>query len=121
MNVINAGAKEKDKPIEEETTEKVITTAWYTLDIPINNGPENYWGLPGLILEINDGTQTIVCTEIIFNPSKKVEIKEPTKGKVVNRKKISEIQMKKSKEMLERFKSREGVNINGMQIKSGGL
>lgn len=121
--VINVGADgndKDDKKEEEETTETVVTTAWYTLDIPINNGPENYWGLPGLILEINDGTQTIVCTEIVMNPSKKVEIKEPTKGKVVTRKKFSEIQLKKTKEMMEKFKSRDGFNMNGIQIKSRG-
>ena len=27
--------------------------AWYTLDIPISNGPGNYHGLPGLIVEID--------------------------------------------------------------------
>ena len=112
--------KEDNNEEEEIETEKVVVTAWYTPDIPINNGPGNYWGLPGLILEINDGTQTIVCTEIVLNPEKKIEIKEPRKGKVVSRKKFGEISLKKSKEMMERFKSRGGVNLNGVQIKSRG-
>jgi len=29
-------------------------TAWYALDIPIMDGPEAFFGLPGLILEIHD-------------------------------------------------------------------
>jgi GLPGLI family protein len=33
---------------------KDVTITAYTWD-SVNQGPENYWGLPGLILEINDG------------------------------------------------------------------
>ena len=34
----------------EPNTEVV---AWYAEDIPMSHGPENYWGLPGLILKID--------------------------------------------------------------------
>ena len=112
-------SNDKEDAKEEEVTEKVVTTAWYTPDIPINNGPDNYWGLPGLILEINDGDQTIVCTEIVLNPEKKIEITEPKGGKVVSREKFGEIQRQKTKEMMDRMKSRDGINLNGIQIKSG--
>jgi len=40
-----------------EMPKEVVVTAWYTPEIPVNQGPENYWGLPGLILEVNDGKQ----------------------------------------------------------------
>jgi GLPGLI family protein len=30
----------------------VVTTAWYTPQIPVSNGPRNYHGLPGLIMEV---------------------------------------------------------------------
>tara|TARA_R110000787_G_scaffold70646_4_gene157022 strand:- start:12073 stop:12903 length:831 start_codon:yes stop_codon:yes gene_type:complete len=93
------------------------TIAWYTPEVPVNNGPDNYWGLPGLILEINDGNQTIVCTEIIMNPTKKVKIEEPTKGKVVSREKFSEISLEKIKEMMNRNRSRDG---KGFEIRIGG-
>lgn len=56
-------------------------TAWYTPEIPVNQGPENYWGLPGLILEINDGTTTILCSKIVLNAKEKVEIKPSKKEK----------------------------------------
>ena len=46
-----------DKEFSDEmVTEEETITAWYTLDIPVNNGPSRYHGLPGLILEVNDGS-----------------------------------------------------------------
>lgn len=93
---------------KEEKKEKVtvVTTAWYTPQIPVSNGPGEFWGLPGLILEIQDGKLTIACTEIVMNPSEKVEIKKPKKGKKVTQAKFDEIMDKHSKEMMERFKNR---------------
>jgi GLPGLI family protein len=101
--------------------ETIITTAWYTTQVAISNGPKDYQGLPGLILEINDGKKLIVCTEIILNPSEKIKIEEPTKGKEVNQETFAKIQKKKTDEMLEKFKSRKGVDLgNGINIKMGG-
>jgi len=115
MSFINGETK------EEKTKETVTTTAWYTPQIPVNNGPDNYQGLPGLILEINDGKKLIVCTEIELNPKDKIKIKEPENGKVVTQAEFDKIQEKKSKEMLERMKSRNGVDLgNGINIKMGG-
>ncbi len=93
---------------KEENSEKVtvVTTAWYTPQIAISNGPGEYWGLPGLILEIQEGKLTIVCSEIVMNPSLKVEIVEPTKGKKVTQEKFDEIMTEHSKEMMERFKNK---------------
>jgi GLPGLI family protein len=102
---------------EEKVTKKRTLVAWYTPDIPISNGPSNYGGLPGLILEVNDGDQTIVCSEIILNPKEVKEIKEPTKGKTVTREKFSEISLEKTKEMMNRYRSRDG---KGIEIKIGG-
>jgi GLPGLI family protein len=102
---------------EEKVTRKRTLVAWYTPDVPISNGPSNYGGLPGLILEVNDGDQTIVCSEIILNPKEVKEIKEPTKGKTVTREKFSEISLEKTKEMMNRYRSRDG---KGIEIKIGG-
>ena len=89
--------------------------------MPVSNGPDNYQGLPGLILEVNDGKTTIVCTEIILNPSQKITIEEPKKGKVVSQKKFIKIEKQKSDELMEKFKGRNGVDLgNGINIKIGG-
>ena len=106
---------------EEEKKETITTTAWYTLQVPVSNGPDNFQGLPGLILEINDGERLIVCTEIVLNPSEKTEIEAPKKGEIVSQAAYNKIQKEKSKELMERFKGRNGANMgHGVNIKIGG-
>ena len=100
----------------KETIKRTIV-AWYTPDVPVSNGPSNYGGLPGLILEVNDGDETIMCSEIVLNPKEVKEIKEPIKGKIVTRKKFAEISLEKTKEMMNRYRSRDG---KGFEIKIGG-
>ena len=92
----------------EEVTKPRTTTIWYTPQIPINNGPADYFGLPGLILEVNDGDLTLVCSQIVLNPKEEVQITEPTKGKEVSQEEFDEIRDKKSEEMMEQFRSRRG-------------
>lgn len=104
--------KEKDSTKTIKVTEdiempaKIEVTAWYTPQIPVSNGPGEYWGLPGLILEINEGRTTVLCTEIVMNPSDKEEIEEPTKGEEITRKEYTETITKKMQEMRERFRGR---------------
>ena len=81
-----------------------------TPEIPVNQGPEGYWGLPGLILEVNDGQTTILCSKVVLNPKEKAEIKAPTSGSVTNQKDFDETVMKKLKEVQE---MRQGQGGNG--------
>lgn len=84
-----------------EMPKDIVITAWYTPEIPVNQGPESYWGLPGLILEVNDGKTTILCSKIVLNPKDKAVIKAPTNGKQVTQKEYEETVMKKMEEMQE--------------------
>ncbi len=108
--------------METETIKKVrVTTAWYTLSIPLQHGPSDFWGLPGLVLEINDGDQTILCSKIILNPKEEINIQPPTKGKKVNQAEFDEIEKKKNEEMMEQFKtSSKKKDGNSFSIKIGG-
>jgi len=92
--------KDKDK----------VVTAWFTMDIPISNGPGIYQGLPGLILELNEGKITILCNKIEMNPEE-FEIEKPKKGKEISSKDFDDLQEKKSKEMQERFKNSSSGGI----------
>jgi len=97
-----------EKGETEELTKERTTTVWYTPQIPVSNGPENYFGLPGLMLEVNDGKLTLVCSKIVLNPNESFEIEEPKKGKEVSQKEFNEIQEQKREEMMEQFRSRRG-------------
>lgn len=76
-------------------------TAWYTIDIPVSHGPGKYWGLPGLILEVNDGQTSILCSKITLQPKEKIEIKAPKKGEKVTRAEMEKIIEKKSQEFMD--------------------
>lgn len=118
----SSGSKNKEKADAKKTPEKEerIVTAWYTPQIPVNNGPGLYQGLPGLILEVHDGKLHIVCSKIIINPDEKIEIKKPQKGKQVNQKEYDDIMEKKAKEMMERYAPRNGRDSGGIEIRIGG-
>jgi len=105
----NNQKKDSTKVKEEKPAIKTqIVTAWYTPQIPVSAGPADYWGLPGLILEINAGRTTMLCTEIVINPENSIEIKEPSKGKEVSRDEFNTMMKKKSEELRENFQNRRG-------------
>ncbi len=81
-----------------EPKERVIE-AWYTMEIPIATGPRNFWGLPGLILELHEGNTSLLCTKVVINPKEKIAIKKPKKGKKVSQKEFNKIMEDKLESM----------------------
>ena len=116
-----AKSEEKDKKTnfmdDVDLPKEILITAWYAPEIPVNQGPENYWGLPGLILEVNDGKTTILCTKVILNTKDKVEIKAPTNGEVISQTKYDETVIKKVKELQE---MNQGRGPGGPPMRIGG-
>jgi GLPGLI family protein len=119
--------EEKEEAKKDKTTnfmddvelpKEVIVTAWYTPDIPVNQGPESYWGLPGLILEVSDGKTTILCSKIVMNLKEKVIIKAATNGKEVSQAEYDDIVMNKMKELQE-MNQGQGGRGNGMPMRIG--
>ncbi|WP_353779611.1 GLPGLI family protein [Winogradskyella sp. 3972H.M.0a.05] len=72
--------------------------AWYTPEIPVRHGPSEYWGLPGLILEVSAGDTTILCSKIVMNPEDKIKIEAPNKGKIVTKAEYQATIVEKMKE-----------------------
>jgi GLPGLI family protein len=110
-------------PSDEETETPEVeqtVTAWYTLQIPIKQGPSMYYGLPGLILEVSAGNESILCSRIVLNPKDGITISKPEKGRKVNQKEYDAIMEKKMKEMNERMNSNRRDDGNNIEIRIGG-
>jgi GLPGLI family protein len=67
----------------EKPKDKKITV-WYNPEIPVSHGPNQYWGLPGLIMEVNENNLIILCSKVVLNPKDKKSIKAPKNGKVIS-------------------------------------
>jgi len=97
----NLNGDESESGKEEVRETEII--AWYTPQIPLSHGPRMFDGLPGLILEIDDGNESILCSKIVLNPKDGVAIDEPKKGKKVSQEEYDMILEKKLKEQAEQF------------------
>lgn len=78
-------AAEKEEGEEEIEVPMTEVEAWYSLQIPVSHGPAEYWGLPGLILEVSAEDTTMLCSKIVMNPDEIVTIEAPTKGKEITK------------------------------------
>lgn len=68
-----------------------IITAWYTPQISVNFGPQEFNGLPGIILELDYGKIIYSAIKIELNPTEQIIIKKPIKGKKKTEKEYNEI------------------------------
>ena len=105
--------REEKKPAlfkMEEPKDKVIV-AWYTPEIPVSFGPNNYWGLPGLILEINEENLVVLCSKVVLNSKEKLKIKRPNTGDKVSKKEFDRIQKKK----MDSMKNEDGIIIQSFE------
>lgn len=91
-----------------EIPEEIEITAWYTPQIPISNGPGEYGGLPGLIMELNFYRTTLLCSKIVMNPKNPEKIERPKKGKEVSREEYMKIVKEKTDELRENFQNSGG-------------
>ena len=91
----------RQKSDETTQTEEplIVIEAWYTPQIPIAQGPAEYGGLPGLILEVSAGNTTLLCSEIVLNPKENITISAPEKGEYITKNEYTSNIRKKMVEM----------------------
>ena len=92
----------------QDSTNNIV--AWFTPMIPVPSGPDNYFGLPGMILHLDfdSGLRQITAMEIALKELDDTVIDKPTKGKKVSLEEFDKIREEKQKEREEEFGSRRG-------------
>jgi GLPGLI family protein len=99
-------------PVKPKEVEVVV---WYTEEIPVSVGPDNYTGLPGVILEIDNDNGANVTTAVeISTKYPKKELVQPTKGDKMTRTQFTDA-MKKIMEDMQRG----GGMMGGMRMRGG--
>jgi GLPGLI family protein len=89
--------------------------AWFTPEIPLGHGPDIYFGLPGLILEVQSGTDMFLASKVTVNPKDKIKIKKPKKGEVVTADELKKIREDK----LNSMKDEKGnIKIETIEFKN---
>jgi GLPGLI family protein len=87
-----------------EQDPRVQVTAWFTPQIPVQHGPAEYSGLPGLILEVSAGNTVLLCSKIVVNPEEKEDIAPADKGKETTEAEYNALFKEKMEEMSQRFR-----------------
>lgn len=96
------------KAIYQDSSRSIV--AWFTPMIPVSSGPDDFFGLPGMILhlDIDDGSRQITATEISLKELEEGAIQKPTKGKKISETEFNKIREEKIKEREKEFGSRGG-------------
>jgi GLPGLI family protein len=81
------------KAITYDSIRNQKITAWFSDQIPFQVGPEEYFGLPGAILELdkNDGDLIITATEVRLQGQREVVKKPKMKGKHISQQEQNKI------------------------------
>jgi GLPGLI family protein len=83
----------------KKATNKSGYVAWFCPDIPVDDGPAGYFGLPGLILEIQLSGKIISASEVTLQCDAQKEIQEPTSGRKISREEFNALVQKKNNEI----------------------
>lgn len=99
----------KEDPMDLiDIPEEIEVIAWFTPQIPVQNGPGEYGGLPGLIMEMKIDRISILCSKIVLNSKEADKIDRPKKGKKVSREEYNQIVADKMQELQENFRNSGG-------------
>ena len=103
------------KATAEDST--AFYTVWYAPKLTISNGPADYWGLPGLVLEAEKSSKTMVYKEHYLAGSieiqdKKLKIIKPNQGIQIKAEEIDEIWNEANERRNKMWDDSEGVDTD---------
>ncbi len=78
--------------------ENPTIVAWFTSEIPVSFGPMGYYGLPGLILQLETPSKNYIIQEISVS-KENISIKAPDKGKEIGREDFDALKKKKQESL----------------------
>ena len=89
--------------------------AWYTTTIKSKCGPESFYGLPGLLLELKrtslkDDKQYSTYKLVLINEDSKIKLEKPSKGNSVSVSDFEKIEEKYYQKIQEMVKPSQGVD-----------
>jgi len=101
------------KATAEDST--AVYTVWYAPKLNLSNGPADYWGLPGLILEAEKSSKTMVYNERYIAESiqsfdKNLKIIKPDRGIQIKANEIDGIWDEVNKRRNEMWNDSEAVD-----------
>lgn len=73
-------------------------TACFNEEIPIPEGPGDYHGLPGLVVEVKEGAMTITMNEVSILKDKK-KIEEPKEGTKTTKEEFTKMMQERAQQM----------------------
>ena len=104
----------------EAVKDTIEVIVWYTPQIPVAHGPESYFGLPGLILEVHNGGRAYYCEKIELNPSADpVLIRVPKQGKEMDSTEFRAMQEESILQMEGQYQGKPGGK-NRRKVSIGG-
>ncbi|MGG5207897.1 GLPGLI family protein [Chryseobacterium sp. MIQD13] len=118
--------------IGEYNTQKAVTsyggrewTAWFSSDIPFQDGPYKFYGLPGLIVKLEDATgshiMTLVGNKKIQNPAEEKETQLPDNIRILGMGgKELEITKDQYKKAWKAYVNDPAKNMREMMMRNGG-
>jgi len=118
--------------IGEYNAQKAVTsyggrewTAWFSSDIPFQDGPYKFYGLPGLIVKLEDSTgshiMTLVGNKTISTPAEEKDAQLPDNVRILGMgTKELEITKDQYKKVWKAYVNDPTKNMREMMMKSGG-
>lgn len=108
-NILGFEARKATTVLDDKHKTKI--TAWYAPKLNVKTGPDKYWGLPGIILELESGfdyeeggsegfTLKALKVEVLKDSA---DIQKPTKGIKVSKEELRDIMKKQNEKRMEMY------------------